>query len=267
MRWRGTGGLLLAFFAAFLVVLGACGGGTAAPDRSDDRLEGWHYQLSGPPPGDLDVLFAVLDLDDAPRSRVAELSSGGTTTICYVSAGTVEAWRADADQLPSDVVGAPLADWPDERWLDTRRTDVLLPVMEQRLERCRGRGFDGVELDNVDGHANETGFALRDADQVGYVRALTRRAHELGLQVALKNAGDLVPELVDDVDLAIVEECLQYSECEAYDPIVEAGKPVLAVEYTGDPDELCPRLHEHGFLGLVSERALDGGGVRCPASS
>jgi hypothetical protein len=59
------------------------------------------------------------------------------------------------------VIGDPYEGWPGERWLDIRRIDLLAPLIGQRLELCRIKGFDAVEPDNIDGYTNDTGFSLR----------------------------------------------------------------------------------------------------------
>ena len=52
-----------------------------------------------------------------------------------------------------------------------------------------------------------------------------------GLAVALKNDLDQVPALLPYFDLALDEQCFQYSECGLLKPFITAGKPVFEVEY------------------------------------
>ena len=52
---------------------------------------------------------------------------------------------------------------------------------------ARAEGFDGVEADNVDGYANDSGFPLTAADQLRFNRFLARAAHARGLSIGLKN--------------------------------------------------------------------------------
>jgi hypothetical protein len=51
------------------------------------------------------------------------------------------------------------------------------------LDRCLGKGFDGVDFDNVDGYANATGFELDGDDQLRFDAWLARAAHRRGLSV------------------------------------------------------------------------------------
>lgn len=206
----------------------------------------WQYQLTGgfAPGIPADVYDVDPDLVDAPT--VTRLQDRGSRVLCYLSVGSVEEWRTDAGDLPDEVIGEPLAGWPDERWLDVRASEVLLGWVEPRLRRCAAAGFDGVELDNIDAYANETGFPITADDELAYVRALVGAAHAQGLAVALKNAPELVPALVDSVDLAVVEECFAEASCDDYLPLVEAGRPVLVVEY----GPLAPHCGAAGRAGF-----------------
>lgn len=223
----------------------------------------WQYQLTGSLDLDVDADTFDVDGEETTEAEVTALHDRGAYVVCYVSAGSHEDWRSDADRFPDEVLGRPLDGWPGERWLDVRRTDVLLPIMEARLERCRAKGFDAVELDNVDAHTNDTGFPLTAADQLRYNRLLADAAHRAGLAVALKNDAEQVADLVDAFDLAIVEECIGAGECERFLPFVEQGKPVLLVEYDLTPDEVCPVATALGFSAIVKDLDLDAARRAC----
>ena len=55
-------------------------------------------------------------------------------------------------------------------------------------------------------------------------------AHEPGLAVGQKNAVELVDEHDGDVDFAVNEGCFAYDECDAYRPLLPAGKAVVVTE-------------------------------------
>jgi hypothetical protein len=227
---------------------------TPAPDST------WQWQLSGAL--DLSVAADVFDVDlfDTPASAVAQAHAQGARVVCYFSAGTLEAGRADA--FPEAVAGEPLEDWPDERWLDIRALDVLGPILERRLDLCARKGFDGVEADNVDGYANATGFPLRAADQLRFNRFLAREAHARGLAIAFKNDLDQAAALQPGFDWALVEQCFQYDECERLRPFTAAGKAVFAVEYELAPDAFCPAARTAGFMAM--RKPLELGAPREP---
>ena len=132
------------------------------------------------------------------------------------------------------VKGKAVEGWADERWLDIRRMDILRPIMRERLDRCAAKGFDGVEFDWIDGYAQDTGFAITRADQLRYDRWLAQAAHARGLVVgAQKNGrGPRPRSLVDSWDLAVVRGVLPVrASAGVIAPFLDAGKPVLDVEY------------------------------------
>lgn len=232
----------------------------------------WQYQLQGPvdttlcvPPwaGGACVTPQVYDIDAyAPdgvtpnTAGVAAVHAAGGRAVCYVSAGAWEDWRPDAGAFPPFVLGRSNG-WPGERWLDVRRLDVLLPIMDARVEACAAAGFDAVEFDNVDGYANRTGFPLTASDQVRYNRMLAALAHGRGLSVGLKNAVELLTQLRPWFDFAVNEQCHQYRECGGYDAWVGAGKAVLQVEYTSAPGAFCPPALAAGRSAIRKALALE----------
>ncbi|MEJ1996867.1 MAG: endo alpha-1,4 polygalactosaminidase [Maritimibacter sp.] len=84
-----------------------------------------------------------LDPDEVSAAKVADLNRRGIYTICYVSVGTAEEWRADFDQFPPEVLGREYDDWPGEFFLDARRTDLLLARPKRA---CDGPGPRAKEL-------------------------------------------------------------------------------------------------------------------------
>lgn len=211
----------------------------------------WQYQLSSTL--DLSVDAAVYDVDweDTSAAQVAQLHAAGRHVICYVNAGAFEDWRPDAGVYPDELLGKPLDGWPGERWLDIRRTDLLLPLLAARLDVCRAKGFDAVEADNVDGYANDTGFPLTAQDQLTFNTAVARLAQERGMSVGLKNDVEQVAELEPVFDFAVNEECVTYDECGEYAPFLDAGKAVLHVEYENAPSGRCATVSTNGMSTIL----------------
>lgn len=210
----------------------------------------WQLQLTGEIDASVDAEVFDVDGFDVPASTVAELQADGRRVICYFSAGTFEDWRPDSAEFPSAVLGAPLDEWPGERWLDIRQLDALRPIMAARLDMCRAKNFDAVDPDNMDGYANHSGFSISSQDQLRYNRMIADLAHERGLGVGLKNDLEQVADLVDDFDFAVNEQCAEYGECEMLDPFVAAGKAVLHVEYNLDRSEFCSSVPRPGFSSI-----------------
>jgi hypothetical protein len=241
MRW-----LALALAALFLVVPSV-----AAESPS------WQYQLQGTVNTAIDVYWFDIDGFDSTSEKVAAIHAKGSVAICYISAGSWENWRPDAGRFPASVKGRRNG-WPGERWLDIRRLDVLGPIISARVDMCVSKGFDILEPDNVDGYSNRTGFPLTYQDQLIYNRWLADTAHAKGLQVALKNDIEQVQDLVGWFDLAINEECYRYRECGQLQPFVNAGKPVLHVEYRSS----CPPARD-GFHTILKNEDLGAYRVVC----
>lgn len=216
----------------------------------------WYWQLSGAIDRGHDVEVYDIDLFDMTDADVAALQTRGVVLICYFSAGSYEEWRPDAAAFPSSALGNPLDGWPGERWLDHRDAGVRA-VMQARLDLAVARGCDAVEPDNVDGWDNDPGFPLTREDQIDYVRWLAGEAHARGLSVGLKNALGILPDVIDEFDWALNEECLQFDECDVYAPVIAAGKAVFHVEYRGTVSTLCARVPA-GFSSARANLDLDG---------
>jgi len=251
-----------------LVFLVGCGGSQGASDAATPDADpaqrwqpapgtSWQWQLSGTIDTSFDVAMYDVDLVDAPDAVLTTLRDRGTRVVCYFSAGSYEEWRADADEFPAATLGNPLDGWPGERWLDVR-SDEVRAIMRARLDLARDRGCDAVEPDNVDGHDNDTGFAITEAEQRDFLTFLQTEAHARGLSIGLKNALGLIPDLVDQFDWSLNEECFAFDECDLLDPFVAAGKAVFQVEY-GAPAlaaTICDDANAHDFDTLIKDLEL-----------
>jgi hypothetical protein len=224
----------------------------------------WQWQLQGRIDISVDVEMYDVDAFDVSARLVERLHGDGRAVVCYVSAGSWERWRRDADRFPERVLGRPLQGWPGERWLDVRRIRLLAPIMRARIDGCADKGFDGIEFDNVEGYANRTGFPISSEDQLAFNAWLANAAHRRGLSVALKNDLEQVEDLLSYFDFALNEECFTYRECDRLTPFVEAGKAVFGVEYELEPDEFCPQAEALGFNFLRKRLSLRAWLIACP---
>ncbi len=227
----------------------------------------WQWQI-GDDDIDLSVEAEVFDVDLYVDQEVVDrLHTQGRRVICYISVGSWEDWRPDADQFPSEILGNDYAGWPGERWLDVRRIDLLGPILQARLDLCRAKGFDGVEPDNIDLYENDTGFPLTYADQLAFAVWLTDEAHARGLAIGIKNAPGMVADTLALFDFAVTEDAFYYGWAEAMAPFIEAGKPVFAAEYTDmdvDFAAACAWGQRQGFSFILKRRDLDAWRETCP---
>jgi hypothetical protein len=224
----------------------------------------WQWQLSGDLDTSIDVEMYDVDLFTTSGQAIQQLRARGVRIVCYFSAGTYEAYRADAKALPPAVLGKALPDWPDERWLDIR-ADSVRALVRKRLDYAASRGCDGVEPDNVDAYANDSGFPLSGTDQIAFNRFLANEAHARKLSVGLKNDLGQVAALVSHFDWALDEQCMEFDECDELAPFIKAQKPVFHVEYVDDSkrDGVCGSANRRNFDTLIKDIALDAFRISC----
>ena len=157
------------------------------------------------------------------RSTVRTLHRQGRKAICYLDVGSWESYRPDAGQFPRSVIGNRYEGFPDERWLDIRRFQLLRRAAASAGSRC-APARASTRSSPTTSPAGKTRPAFRSprADQLRFNRWIARQVHARGMAVALKNDGGQVEQLVGSFDFAIVEQCFQYEECGLYKPFVEA---------------------------------------------
>lgn len=226
-------------------------------------LDTWQWQIEESLNASYDVDVYDIDLFENDAASIEALHAEGRRVICYFSAGTYEEWRDDAGDYPDSLIGEPLDDWPDERWVDIR-SKTLRAILAVRLDLAAEKGCDGVEPDNMTAFNNDSGFDLTPDDQLGFNRWLADEAHARGLAVGLKNDGDQAAELEPWFDFSVNEECHFYDECEQLASFAAANKPVFNAEYADTPTAaetlaltLCPKALAAGTRTLILPLDLD----------
>lgn len=199
-----------------------------------------------PPPG---VAFDYQLGGDAPLPAGVELvvrqwSSGeaaeGAYSVCYVNAFQTEAEPGHPDSAMNWPAGLVLEDledpeWPGEHPIDissNRQRRIAVEFVQHRFTECVARGFDAVELDNLDTFTRYPDAPFDRDDAVAYARLLVEEATEQGLAVGQKNTPELLDVARTEIGFgfAIVEECGEYEECQAFVDTFEGR--VYDVEYT-----------------------------------
>ena len=69
--------------------------------------------------------------------------------------------------------------------------------------------------------------------------------------------------LVDWADFQVNEECIANDECAPLRRFIRAGKPVVGLEYEGDPESVCPEARRLGFDTLIKRRDLNASRAAC----
>ena len=231
----------------------------------DDRLQ---IQYTDEPI-DLDVQAQVfsVDLFETSQETISELHDRGRNVICYISTGSWEEYRPDADDFPDAAVDRDYEGWPGEKWLDISRYELFEDIMLARFDLAVEKGCDGIDADNMQNYEEETGFVLTYEDQLAYNLWLSEQAHQRNLSIGLKNDALQTADLLDHFDWALVEDCHYYDECEPLQPFIDSGKPVFQVEYTDNyesTDDFCSQSSLLGYSGLFKNRDLDAWVEYCP---
>lgn len=144
--------------------------------------------------------------------------------------------------------------------------------MTARIDLAVTKGCDAIDPDNMDGYDNANGLHLSQDTAVNYARFLATTAHARGLAIGLKNAGAIIPRVLDQMQFAVNEQCVAFNECVTTRPFIDAGKPVFGIEYPSDAPNLgkgeaatiCGDQSRKGFSTLLKEMGLGEWRVACP---
>jgi hypothetical protein len=257
-----------------MVAVAACSGteGDILRTKSDagirpqpQPLSSWQIQLTGTLDTTVDVRTYVADADTS-EAVIDALHAAGRIVICYFSAGTRESFRADAARFPGASLGDPLANYPNERWIDVRDPTVRA-IMRDRVTAAQAAGCDGIEPSGLAGFLATTGLDFTRADQLDYDRWLAAVVHAAGLSIGfVENDAGLAADLLADFDWTIVWSCVD-TGCAAAGPFVAAGKAAFLVEY-GDETRaplVCPSARDLGLSAIIKRDGnLDAFRVGCP---
>ncbi|HEX5190236.1 MAG TPA: endo alpha-1,4 polygalactosaminidase [Streptosporangiaceae bacterium] len=168
-------------------------------------------------------------------------------TVCYLDLAW-EDYRPDgspapAGSFPAAALGKVYYGYPEERWVDFRQLDALKPMLTERIAMCARKGFDAVELDDIDSFdpPSTTGFYLTPGDAQNYLAFAFNLIHAYGMTAMWKNNPALVRWGARYADGAVVEECFVYHECGSWHAFTSdktraqpTGKWVGEAEYGAD---------------------------------
>jgi Glycoside-hydrolase family GH114 len=168
----------------------------------------------------------IYDIDGflTTRAQVRQIHDGWQAhtlahpkAVCYLDLAW-EDYRPDGSPggyFPASALGRVYFGYPQERWVDFRQLDALKPMLNERISMCARKGFDAVELDDIDSFdpPSTTGFQLTVGDAQNYLAWALNDVHRHGMTVLWKNAPGLAWWGVRYADGAIVEECYIYDQC------------------------------------------------------
>jgi hypothetical protein len=178
----------------------------------------WDWQLQGALVYRKVDMFDIDGFDNSAATVTKIHARAGLTlphekAICYLSLGSWENFRPDERHWPAATLGFALDGYTNEHWVDVRQLSALMPVIVTRMKMCASKGFDGVEVDNIDGWDNPSGFPLTPQDAEAWLAAVANEAHSLNMFVLWKNDPYLASLGVRYFDGALAEQCFEYQEC------------------------------------------------------
>ena len=223
----------------------------------------WQWQLTTPVDTTQNVNIYDIDYEDNSTAVVSTLHGLGKKVIAYMSVGTWEDFRGDAGDFPAAIKGNTVGGFPDEKWLDIRDQTTLRDIMRARFDLAKAKGFDAVEMDNIDGYTNNPGFSFSAGDQLVYNLWLASAVHSIGLAAFFKNDTDQVNDVVDYYDGCVVEQAFEYGEADAYSPFILQNKPVLEAEYNIATSAFCSDAIDLGFSAIHKNLNLNASVTYC----
>ncbi|GAB1318128.1 hypothetical protein MFIFM68171_08338 [Madurella fahalii] len=173
--------------------------------------------------------------------------------ICYFNAGLAQESDCDYERwnnsgLLGNIYDPEEPEFNDERWINIRN-QTARDWIKERITLARELGCDAVDPDNIDGYLrdedgnNGTGWNLSESDYVSFVTELATHAHNLTTEqnftmlIGQKNAPELVGQLEDDLDFAVLEDCKTLNDdedftfCSDFQAYITREKPVFSIEY------------------------------------
>jgi len=211
----------------------ACRGDCWYPQHlaADGQPMSWDWQIGRVTPLERTGAAAVdlYDLDGFLTTR-AEVTAVKTTwqagtlphpkAACYLDLAW-EDYRPDATPdggaFPAATLGLVYYGYPEERWVDFRQLDQLKPMLDARIAMCARKGFDAVELDDIDGFdpPSTTGFQLTPGDVENFLAYAFNQVHRDGMTALWKNSPLLSSWGRQYTEGAVVEECYVSQACTA----------------------------------------------------
>lgn len=219
-------------------------------------LTSFYTQLTGNLNTNTGASVYVVDLFETSTTTIESLKSKGIKVVCNFSAGTWEAWAPDQNEFPKSAIGNTNGS-NDERYVNIASPQVRT-IMLKRLDLARQKGCLGVDMDNMDGYGNNTGFNITTRLQIEYNSILAYAAHDRKLFAGFHNAVEIIPALVNSFDFAYAEECFSYNECSSFQPFTQNNKPTFITEYKPLNNNLCSMAESLGISLSYHSSELDG---------
>ena len=132
----------------------------------------------------------VIEPEDFTENEVKSLKEKGYTVLGYLNVGAVETYRKYYTKLIPYTLKT-LDDWPDEKFLDLRRTKVR-DFLVNRAKEIKNLGCDGYWCDNIDVYEYYESSATYNA-----VVSVLRRIKGLGGYVMINGGSKFLTDKMD----------------------------------------------------------------------
>ena len=134
--------------------------------------------------------IVVIEPEDFTKNEVKALKEKGYTVLGYLNVGAVETYRKYYTKLIPYTLKT-LDDWPDEKFLDLRRTKVR-DFLVNRAKEIKNLGCDGYWCDNIDVYEYYESSATYNA-----VVSVLRRIKGLGGYVMINGGSKFLTDKMD----------------------------------------------------------------------
>ena len=132
----------------------------------------------------------VIEPEDFTEKEIEALKEKGYTVLGYLNVGAVETYRKYYTKLIPYTLKT-LDDWPDEKFLDLRRTKVR-DFLVNRAKEIKNLGCDGYWCDNIDVYEYYESSATYNA-----VVSVLRRIKGLGGYVMINGGSKFLSDKMD----------------------------------------------------------------------
>ena len=134
--------------------------------------------------------IVVIEPEDFTKNEIKALKEKGYTVLGYLNVGAVETYREYYTKLIPYTLKT-LDDWPDEKFLDLRRTKVR-DFLVNRAKEIKNLGCDGYWCDNIDVYGEYESSASYNA-----VVSTLRRIKGLGGYVMMNGGSKFLTDKMD----------------------------------------------------------------------
>lgn len=179
--------------------------------------------------------YILLDPDqENVAQHIKDLMSNNNQIGAYMSIGTAEDWRSDFTEMLPYLVKQSWAQWPGEYFIS--KLDIgIYEVMQSRIDRLAGLGFDWVEFDNMDWAFDDKlrqkyGFEVTKAQSITYFQEQCDYVHQYDMKCMAKNMPENI-DMFDGITFESYEDDKNWWDVEAAQKIVSSGKLFIIMHY------------------------------------